>query len=115
MVWAARSLLLVTLEINVNLSIVIPCFNEAENIPSLLEACSSHFKMKAIELILVNNGSTDETEVILERVAKNYTFLKVVNLDLNAGYGGGILKGLEVASNDLWAGLMLTCRPILRM
>jgi glycosyltransferase involved in cell wall biosynthesis len=86
--------------INVNLSIIIPCFNEAENIPSLLEACSSHFKLKAIELILVNNGSTDETEAILERVAKNYAFLKVVNLHLNAGYGGGILKGLEVASNE---------------
>ena len=82
------------------LSIIIPCFNEVENIPSLLESCSSHFQLKPIELILVNNGSTDETEVLLERIAKNYTFLRVVNLDINAGYGGGILKGLEVASND---------------
>ncbi len=82
------------------LSIIIPCFNEVENIPSLLESCSLHFQLKPIELILVNNGSTDETEVLLERIAKNYTFLRVVNLDINAGYGGGILKGLEVASND---------------
>lgn len=100
MVWAVQSSSLAILEIKLNLSIVIPCFNEAENIRNLLEACSSAFKKKAIELVLVNNGSTDETKFILERVANDYPFLKVLNLEVNAGYGGGILAGLEVASNE---------------
>ena len=44
-----------------NLSIIIPCYNEKENIKILLDKFIS-IKDENIELILVNNGSSDSTE-----------------------------------------------------
>ena len=61
-----------------NLSIVIPCFNEAGNIPALVNKLES-IKNTEIEVILVNNGSTDETANILSMVlVDKYPFLKSV-------------------------------------
>ena len=43
------------------LSIVIPCYNEAENIPLILAEYGKLIQNDEIELVLVNNGSTDNT------------------------------------------------------
>ena len=40
-------------------SLIIPCFNEAKNIPLLLERCGGITRLGEIEIILVDNGSTD--------------------------------------------------------
>ena len=41
------------------LSIVVPCYNEADNIPLILERFDEVIKTDEVEVILVNNGSTD--------------------------------------------------------
>ena len=81
----------------INLSIVIPCFNEAKSLPKLVKDFSKKLKRKDVELILVNNGSNDSTEKILLNLKKNYNFLKIIRLKKNNGYGNGILQGLKKA------------------
>ena len=81
------------------LSIVIPCYNEEENIPFLIQKCKG-IASKNIEVILVNNGSLDNSLQILKTLLKNSKFIKIVNVKKNIGYGHGILKGLEKASGD---------------
>ena len=84
----------------INLSIVIPCFNEAKSLPKLVKDFSKKLKRKDVELILVNNGSNDSTEKILLNLKKNYNFLKIIRLKKNNGYGNGILQGLKKAKGQ---------------
>ena len=76
-------------------SIVIPCFNEQGTIKLILERTKNPFIENNIELILVNNGSTDNSKNILSEIINNYPHAKYINLKKNLGYGGGILKGLN--------------------
>ena len=82
------------------LSIIVPCYNEAENIPLLLDAYANSVLRDDVEVLLVNNGSTDNTAERLERIVSNYPFLKVVEVKVNQGYGFGILSGLREASGE---------------
>lgn len=54
------------------LSIVIPCYNEAENIPLILKRFREIIGKSNIEVILVNNGSTDNTAEVLKQILPNY-------------------------------------------
>lgn len=83
------------------LSIVVPCYNEAENIPKLLAAYAEVITRNDLEIILVNNGSTDETAQVLMQLLPRYeSFLKVVTVPVNQGYGFGILEGLRAATGE---------------
>ena len=51
-------------------SLVIPCYNEAKNLPILVTKYKKFLKDKSNELTLVNNGSTDSTEEIFKKLKK---------------------------------------------
>lgn len=88
------------------LSIIIPCFNEEENIPELGGRCISLLKSHhEVEIILVNNGSIDKTAELLARLIQEsgQKQLRLVNIEKNIGYGHGILVGLEAATSDVLA------------
>lgn len=81
----------------VRFSIVIPCYNEAENIPLLLARFAEAITRPDVEVILVDNGSTDGSAAVLEALAPRYPFARVVRVERNQGYGFGILSGLREA------------------
>ena len=81
------------------LSVVIPCYNEAKNLPGLFTQLAP-LLARGVEVILVDNGSSDETEHLM---AQAPTKIKVVRLAENQGYGRGILMGLRVAQSDFVA------------
>ena len=85
------------------ISLIIPCFNEEKNIPFLLSRCKEAFDKKEIEVILVDNGSSDNTQVVLTKLLPNYPFVKVVRIENNQGYGNGILTGLKASSREYLA------------
>jgi glycosyltransferase involved in cell wall biosynthesis len=82
------------------LSIVVPCYNEEKNIPLILEGFSKVINRADVEVVLVNNGSFDNTELVLNDLMHKFKFLKVIKVDKNQGYGYGILKGLKEASGE---------------
>ena len=85
------------------LSIVIPCFNEAENISLLIQKLKT-IQNKNIEVILVNNGSSDNTaNVLSEELSNEKQFLKSISIDHNIGYGHGIMTGIKEALGDVIA------------
>ena len=86
------------------LSVIVPCYNEEKNIPyivSKFEKIILDFD-EEIEVILVNNGSTDNSKRVFKKaisnIAKN---ISVHNLDNNIGYGHGILSGLRLAKGEI--------------
>ena len=82
-------------------SLVIPCYNEAANLPLLLERCRGLAKQPGIEVILVDNGSTDHSAAVLAELLPAYLGCRSVRVDVNQGYGYGILHGLRAAKGEL--------------
>ena len=82
------------------LTIVIPCYNEAENIPLILKRFSEVIGKRNIEVILVNNGSTDHSYSVLDELLPQYNFAKTIFVPVNKGYGYGIMQGLKSADGD---------------
>lgn len=82
------------------LSIVVPCYNEEKNIPLLLKRFSEVIKGNDVDVILVNNGSTDNSQVVLNRELPMYPFAKSVLVPINKGYGYGIIQGLKSCTGD---------------
>ena len=88
---------------DMKLSLVIPCFNEAKNIPTLIKGCAVLLSNPNVELILVNNGSLDETEKEIRIAAKRHKNCRLINIKQNIGYGNGILTGLRSAKGHVLA------------
>lgn len=85
------------------LSLVIPCYNEAKNLPILLERCDQVLTGREVELILVDNGSTDESTAVLSKLLRSHPFARSVRVAENRGYGHGIACGLRRATSPLLA------------
>ncbi|MFA6317684.1 MAG: glycosyltransferase family 2 protein, partial [Elusimicrobiota bacterium] len=79
------------------LSLVVPCWNEAESLPGLVERFAAALRRTDVEIILVDNGSTDRTAEVLAGITARRPFCRKVSLAANQGYGGGILAGLKAA------------------
>ena len=82
---------------NPTLSIVLPCYNESGNLKNLLDAYKRVIVRDDIEIIIVNNGSLDETGSLLEEIKDTYSFLRIVTIVKNEGYGNGVITGLKEA------------------
>ena len=82
-------------------SLIIPCYNESKNLPLLIKRCEPLAATPNVEVILVNNGSTDNTEELLKKLISKNTNFKIVKVGVNKGYGFGIVSGLKVAKGEI--------------
>jgi glycosyltransferase involved in cell wall biosynthesis len=89
------------------LSIVIPVYNEEDNIPLLHERVHSALEDAGVdyEVIIVNDGSTDRTGAHLRSLAEKDPKLKVVNFRRNFGQTAAMMAGIDYASGDIVVGL----------
>jgi polyisoprenyl-phosphate glycosyltransferase len=96
------------------LSLVIPCYNEAPSLPRLTARCLELVDVVNAEVILVDNGSTDDTQAKLSRLLAGQTRVRAARVDVNQGYGYGILAGLRAAQGDVlgWTHADLQCDPL---
>jgi glycosyltransferase involved in cell wall biosynthesis len=85
------------------LSITIPLFNEAENIPALYERLVRELEALArpFEIILVNDGSSDDSERILDALAGQDPRVKVVHFRRNFGQTAAMMAGIHYASGEI--------------
>ncbi len=87
----------------VHLSFVVPCFNEMENIPVLcqriIDSISNNNYIK-YDIIIVENGSTDNSAEIIRGLHENNPRIKMIRLSRNFGYQGAITAGLQHAPGE---------------
>jgi len=85
----------------IRLSLVIPCYNEARNLPLLVQRLRTTFLSDESEVILVDNGSTDGSPAVLSELLAGQTRIRSVRVEHNRGYGFGILAGLQSARGSI--------------
>jgi dolichyl-phosphate beta-glucosyltransferase len=86
----------------VDLSIVIPAYNETERLPIMLDSAMDYLtsippkKRRTYEIIIVDDGSTDKTTDASVKLAANYpgSDIRVVTLVKNLGKGGAVRHGM---------------------
>ena len=86
------------------LAVIIPCYNERDNIPLIVERISHTFAGRAnVEVILVDNGSTDGSDVVFAAQLAGQSFIRCVKVEQNKGYGGNqkscYNKALEIGAD----------------
>lgn len=86
-----------------DLSIIIPCYNEDKNVSIIHDAINKIFYNKKFtyEMIFVNDGSKDNTEVELKKLVKNSkSNIKVINFSRNFGKEAAMYAGLKESSGE---------------
>lgn len=87
---------------DISLSAVLPAHNEEENIEATVNQCVSYLEKNVgtYEVIVVNDGSSDNTRSIVGEIMSGNPSVILVNHEVNRGYGGALLSGFEKASLD---------------
>jgi glycosyltransferase involved in cell wall biosynthesis len=84
------------------LSVVVPCFNEEGNVASVVGQAAEVGREVAtdLEIVVVDDGSTDDTAAVLRALQACVPELKIVSHLHNRGYGAAVRSGLDRASMD---------------
>ena len=79
-------------------TLIIPIFNEEKNIKNLINSLKKSFLISnynCINIILVNDGSLDDSRKLLEKYSKKINKIVIINHDQNYGYGAAIKTGIQ--------------------
>lgn len=84
-------------------SVLVPAKDEAENLPLFVQLCDETFRARpeTYELIVIDDGSTDDTRAVLDRLAGEYPFLRVVRHRTQRGIADALRSGFLVARADV--------------
>ena len=87
---------------SIDLSIIIPAYNEEARIASTLETilCNAEGSDRRVEIIIVDDHSQDNTEQIIKHFVKNSTVVKYIRNSHNRGKGYSVKQGVLVAQGD---------------
>jgi dolichyl-phosphate beta-glucosyltransferase len=86
-----------------SLSIVLPCLDEAERLPGTLAAYLAHFPpdRAEVEVVVVDDGSTDGTTVIADQIAAADPRVRVVRTTRNHGKGYAVRTGIQASLGEV--------------
>ena len=87
---------------HLSLSVVLPTFNEEENIVQTVENALIALKqyIPEYEIIIVNDGSRDETGNLTAKLAEAHDTVRVIKHPVNRGYGGALRSGFEASTKE---------------
>lgn len=85
-----------------SLSAVFPAYNDGGTIASMVTAAAIACKQVTddFEIIVVNDGSSDYTPLVLAELTEHFPELRVITHDVNRGYGGALRSGFAAAKKD---------------
>jgi dolichyl-phosphate beta-glucosyltransferase len=80
-----------------DLSIVVPAFNEERRLGPSLQRLRAFLGRRRVELLVVDDGSTDGTVALVQAMAKRWKALKLSRLKANSGKGAAVQRGVAEA------------------
>lgn len=93
----------VVYRLSMRFSIIVPAYNEGAHLERIIRDMYEELQKveSDFEIVVVDNGSSDNTEAVLESLKKEISCVCVRRVFPNRGYGGGILEGLSVARGEI--------------
>ena len=88
-----------------DLSVVVPAFNEAENVENLAAEINVALAGIAHEMIFIDDASTDETKAVLIDMKTRFPYLRVLSHRQNSGQSRGVRSGILAARAPIIATL----------
>ena len=87
----------------INLSIIIPVYNEVNNLAIFIKRLFNTFENENVEYIFINDGSIDGSAKILDNLCNSEinNNCKLINIKKNSGKGNAIHEGLKISSGEL--------------
>ncbi|MFG1174289.1 glycosyltransferase family 2 protein [Erwiniaceae bacterium CAU 1747] len=82
------------------ISLVVPVFNEEDAIPIFYQAVRSELAKYEVEIVFVNDGSSDSTEAVINSLAVSDGLVKPISFTRNFGKEPALFAGLEHATGD---------------
>ncbi|HVD14975.1 MAG TPA: dolichyl-phosphate beta-glucosyltransferase [Actinomycetota bacterium] len=84
------------------LTIVLPCYQEADRLPTALERYLAHFSagVRGVELLVVDDGSTDQTLAVAEAIAARDRRVRVLRCPTHRGKGFAVRTGMLAGRGD---------------
>lgn len=82
------------------ISIIIPCFNEEGNVEKLYEKITDTLPNSILEILFIDDHSTDGTLPLLEKMSGRYPNVKYLSFSRNFGHQSALRAGLEYATGD---------------
>jgi len=88
---------------NISLSLVVPVYNKKNDVKNCLRKIKKIPNLAGLiyELVVINDGSTDETLAVLRDAEKSFPHLKVISYPENQGKGYAVKKGVLETSGDV--------------
>jgi glycosyltransferase involved in cell wall biosynthesis len=100
--------------------LVVPAYNESKNLAMLVKraaeaAQKENLSADEFQFVIVNNGSKDNSKQVLAELAQGEfkTWFRVVNVEVNQGYGFGVWQGLKSTTSTIvgWSHADMQCDP----
>ena len=83
------------------ISVIIPCYNEEHTILKVIKSVHESLNRYKYEIILVDDGSTDNTKVLLDEYSRSDEKVEVLYHDINSGKGASLRTGFNAAIGDV--------------
>ena len=85
-----------------SISLVMPAYNEADNIEPMVEEATPALEANAddYEIIVVDDGSADDTAAVTRRVMASHPHVRLVEHPVNQGFGAAVFSGFTSAEKD---------------
>lgn len=86
-----------------DISVVVPLYNEEESLPELAEWIDRVMKANgfSFEVIMVDDGSTDDSWSVVEELASKYSFVRGISFLRNYGKSAALYSGFDAAQGDV--------------
>ena len=81
-------------------SVIVPTLNEGENLPLLLPRVAAALAGRAYEVLIVDDGSRDDTAGVCERLSREYPVRLVVRENPKDGLSGAVVHGMGLAGGE---------------
>ena len=83
------------------ISVIIPCYNEEQTILKVIKSVHEFLNRYEYEIIIVDDGSTDNSKVILDEHSRSDEKVEVIYHDINSGKGASLRTGFNSAIGDV--------------
>ena len=82
------------------IAIIIPTFNEEENVPKLIEELKGLRKILEFDAVFINDGSKDSSKFLIENSAKANKWIKIYNHEVNKGLAQTLKDGMKYTKEN---------------